>query len=301
MNRRVFVALSSSAALGALARRFAAAPPEDLTAGALSEYLRGLLDVPKPSVDRVVLGDPDAPVTKIGTCWLPYWSTLRAAAEAGVSTMVVHEPTFYTHWDLDETEADYHSAPPAAKTAYTEAVTEKRAWIEDNGLTIIRCHDVIDRLPEIGVPYAFAQALGFSDAQRVVEDGYHHVYQIEPQPALVVTRRLAAQMKKLNQDGVAFYGDPERRVETVGIGTGYASDPMQYMDLSPDLFVAIADPIRTWIQTVYAEDTGHPLVVVDHGTSEESAMKLLADLLREAFPGVAVQHFAQGCGYRWIS
>ena len=303
MNRRAFLEIGSSAALRTVLRRAHTLPPlrAELTAGELNAYLRSLLDVPEPSVDRIVLGDADALVTKIGTCWMPYWDTLREAVRQDVSTMVVHEPTFYTHWDLDKQEGDYYDAPLAARAAYLETVAQKRAWIEENGLTIIRCHDVIDRLPEIGVPYAFAQALGFTDAQRVAEDGYHHVYRVEPRTALDVTRDLAAQMKKLGQDGVAFYGDSERTVRTVGIGTGYASDPMQYMDLAPDLFVAIADPIRTWIQTVYAADTGHPLVVIDHGTSETSAMRLLADLLQKTLPETDVVHFEQGCGYRWVT
>jgi len=73
------------------------------------------------------------------------------------------------------------------------------------------------------------------------------------------------------------------------------------MDLEPDLFIGVDDTIRTWTQATYAEDTGRPLVVINHGTSEENGMKLLNAELKKAFPDKDVVHFEQGCGYKWIT
>jgi hypothetical protein len=89
-------------------------------------------------------------------------------------------------------------------------------------------------------------------------------------------------------------------VRSVGLGTGCICDPLEYMDLAPDLFVGIDDTIRTWIQTTWAEDTGRPLVVVNHGASEEAGVRALSEHLRSAFPGHGVVHFPEGCGYRWL-
>ena len=86
---------------------------------------------------------------------------------------------------------------------------------------------------------------------------------------------------------------------TVGIGTGCYSDPIEFMDLAPDLFVTLDDIVRTWTQTVYARDTGHPLVVVNHGASEEAGVRLLSAHLKKAYPEHKVVHYPQGCGYEW--
>ena len=73
------------------------------------------------------------------------------------------------------------------------------------------------------------------------------------------------------------------------------------MDLKPDLFIAIDDSINTWIQTVYAEDSGHPLVVINHGASEEFGIRSLNDHLKMTFTDYDVIHLDQGCSYKWIT
>lgn len=73
------------------------------------------------------------------------------------------------------------------------------------------------------------------------------------------------------------------------------------MDLKPDIFIVIDDVIRTWIETEYAEDTGQPLVVINHGTSEEFGMRWLNDHLKKTFSQYDVIHLSQGCSYRWIT
>ncbi|RPJ80432.1 MAG: NGG1p interacting factor NIF3 [Acidobacteria bacterium] len=255
-----------------------------LEAGQINSHLRSLIAVDEPSVDRIVIGDPETVVTRIGTAWMPYWDTLRLAVGSGVNTLVVHEPAFYTHWDLDAKEPEFMSAPPAGQKAYLRLRDDKRKYIEDNRLVIIRCHDVLDRIPHFGIPFALGQALGFSETRIATSRRFYNVYHVEPAPALQVARRIADRLKAVRQPGVALYGDPKREVSTVGVGTGCICDPLEFTDLQPDLYIAIDDTVRTWIQTTYAEDTGHPLVVINHGTSEEFGMRQLNAHLRKGVP-----------------
>jgi hypothetical protein len=90
-------------------------------------------------------------------------------------------------------------------------------------------------------------------------------------------------------------------VDSVGIGTGCYSDPIEFMDLAPALFVSIDDIVRTWTQIVYARDSGHPLVVVNHGATEEAGVRGLSEFLTNRYPGRRVIHYAQGCGYEWVT
>ena len=108
-------------------------------------------------------------------------------------------------------------------------------------------------------------------------------------------------MAEVRQPGVAFYGDRDRAVSSVGVGTGCFCDPIEFMGLAPDLFIAIDDIVRTWTQTVYARDTGHPLVVVNHGATEEAGVRGLAEFLAKTYPDRKVVHYAQGCGYEWVT
>jgi hypothetical protein len=313
MRRRSFIELAGAASAGALLggsggasmagapvdARGAAAKP--LLARDVAAHLRSLAEVAEPSVDRIVIGDPETEVAGIGTCWLPYWDTCRQAVRDGVNLLVVHEPTFYTHWDLDEKSEDLFAASAAGKEAYGKAVRMKKDWILTNKMVVIRCHDVEDKIGGFGIPHAFGRLLGFRSDDIIRSKPYYNVYRTDPRPAGEVARMIAGKMAEVRQPGVAFYGDRNRIVDSVGVGTGCYSDPIEFMDLVPALFVSIDDVIRTWTQTVYARDTGHPLVVVNHGATEEAGVRGLSEHLKKTYADRKVIHYAQGCGYDWVT
>ncbi len=310
MNRRRFV---SSAGLGAI---YASIPGnklfagdkgqalsgrKDLKAGELNSYLRSLCEVNEPSVDRIIIGDPDTPVMKIGTAWMPYWDTCKEAVKQGVNVLVVHEPTFYSHWDLDDKRWNSVQEPSPGQQRYQDTIDEKTEWIRKNGLVIIRCHDVLDKIGAYGIPFAFGKALGFNNSDIIRSRTYYNVYQIETRPAIDVARQIASKLIPVGQPGVAFYGDENYPVSTVGLGTGCICNPLEFMDLEMDLAIAIDDSISTWTQTTFAEDTGQPLVVVNHGTTEEFGMFELSVQLNKVLTQYEVVHFKQGCSYDWIT
>lgn len=313
MRRRSFIELAGAASAGALlggpgTASLAGAPAgagetaaKPLLAKDVAAYLRSLIEVAEPSVDRIVIGDPETEIANIGTAWLPYWETCRQALRDGVNLLVVHEPTFYTHWDLDEKSEDLFGASAAGKEAYGKAVRVKKDWILTNKMVIIRCHDVEDKLGGFGIPFAFGRLLGFGGSDIIRSKPYYNVYRTEPKPAIEVARMIAGKMAGVGQPGVAFYGDKNRIVDSVGVGTGCYSDPIEFMDLAPALFISIDDVVRSWTQTVYARDTGHPLVVVNHGATEEAGVRGLSEFLKKRYPDRQVIHYAQGCGYEWVT
>ena len=270
------------------------------TAADLQNYLRGLFPVKEPSVDRIIIGDPATKIKKAGTVWTPYLKTLKDAVNQGINVLIVHEPTFYRHWDLDNPGTSLFNIPSPAKEQYIEAVEVKKKWIENSGLVIIRSHDVPDIIKGFGMPFALGRKLGFKNEDIVNSKDFYNVYRIKKDLALNVARNIASNLKDFNQPGVAFYGDPERFVSTVGLGTGYICNPQNYAELNPDMYIAIDDQIRTWIQTTYSEDTGIPLVVINHGTSEEMGMRLLNEYLTKNIPEIEFIHLNQGCSYKWI-
>lgn len=111
---------------------------------------------------------------------------------------------------------------------------------------------------------------------------------------------IALRLSLFNQPGIAFYGDGNRIVKSIGLGTGAICDPVKFMHVEADMRIAIDDSVRTWTQTYFAEDTGNPLIIINHGTSEENGMKLFNAFLGNEFPDFEVVHFDQGCGYRWV-
>jgi putative NIF3 family GTP cyclohydrolase 1 type 2 len=304
MERRKFIRLTGAGSAGILLaspRLSGSGYQKTLTVRDINTHLRSLIDVNEPSVDRIVIGNPDMDVSRIGTAWMPYWETLKQAHAAGVNVMVVHEPAFYTHWDLDADKWDYYDAPPPARENYFTLRDQKKRWLEEQKIAIIRCHDVLDKIPEWGIPFAFGKALGFENKDIIRSKTYYNVYGIKTKPAIEVARAIAAKLKLLDQPGIAFYGDKNYPVSSVGLGTGCISDPLDYAELAPDLYIAIDDSVRTWTQTTFAIDSGKPLVVVNHGTSEEAGVRALNAHLKEIYKEYEVIHFNEGCTYRWIN
>jgi putative NIF3 family GTP cyclohydrolase 1 type 2 len=303
MERRDFIRLTGAGSAGVLFSTPGFSNPvirKDVTVKDINSYLRSIIEVKEPSVDRIIIGNPDMKVNKIGTAWMPYWETLKKAHAEGVNLLVVHEPTFFTHWDLQADKWDYYDAPSPARENYIHLRDEKKAWIDDHEIAIIRCHDVLDKVPDWGIPYAFGQALGFENKDIIRSKTYYNIYGIERKPAIEVARQIAGKLKLLNQPGVAFYGDEQYPVRSVGLGTGCISNPLDYAELEPDLFIAIDDSVQTWTQTTFARDSGKPLVVVNHGTSEEAGIKSLNAHLKKTYPDYEVVHFNEGCTYHWV-
>ncbi len=273
----------------------------DISATDVQKFLISLVKLGPETVDRFIIGDPGTKIKKIGTCWMPYWETCKKAVESGVNLLVVHEPTFYTHWDLEEDKEDYFQAPEFAKKQYLDLVAEKKKWILENGLVIIRNHDTMDALKDRGIPFALGQFLGYSNADIIRSQTYYNVYRIDKQPAAQAASSIARKLKETGQPGVAFYGDPDWPVSSVGVGTGCICDPIYFADLEPDIFIAIDDVVRTWTQTAFARDSGRPLIVINHGTSEEMGMRMLNRIIKEKFPDIETIHFNEGCTYKWIT
>lgn len=273
----------------------------DITADDIQQFLVSLTKLGPKTVDRFIIGNPDTRIRKIGTCWMPYWETCKNAVESGVNLMVVHEPTFYTHWDLDENQEDYYRSPDYTKKQYLELVEEKKKWILENDLVIIRNHDTIDALRDRGIPFALGQFLGYGNDSIIASRTYYNVYKIDKQPASQVAAAIAKKLKELGQPGIAFYGNPDLPASSIGIGTGCICDPMYFADLQPDIFIAIDDVVRTWTQTTFAIDSGRPLIIINHGTSEEMGMRMLNQIIQERFPEIETIHFKQGCTYKWIT
>ena len=272
-----------------------------ISAAELQKFLVALTQLKPRTVDRFIIGDPQTIIKKIGTCWMSDWKTCRKAVESGVNVLITHEPTFYTHWDLDEKTGDYFASPEYTKQLYLQQVEKKKKWINENGLVIIRNHDTMDALKDDGIPFALGSFLGFSNSDIMASRTYYNVYRMSSQTAGTFAKKVAGKLSGIGQPGVAFYGDPDRIISSAGVGTGCICDPLEFADLKPDLFISIDDVVRTWTQTAYAADTGNPLIVINHGTSEEMGMRSLNRIIKQKFPDLDVIHFNQGCTYKWIT
>ncbi len=136
------------------------------------------------TVDTFKSGSPDVEVKGIAVSWMSTREALVQASELGCNIFVTHEPTYYNHRD-----------DPNDRIFKFAGAQEKREFVEAGGITIIRCHDLWDQVPEIGIPDAWGGALGFGRA--VAGEGYYRVYDVGGRTAGDVARQVAERTQTL--------------------------------------------------------------------------------------------------------
>jgi len=258
----------------------------------LQDYLRSLnggwMDL-HATVDTFKSGGPETQVTGITVSWMSTCNALEKALELGCNVFVTHEPTYYNHLDDPEN--------PVSQLARAR---EKRTFIAVSGLTIIRCHDLWDQVPDTGIPSAWGEALGLGAP--TAGEGYYRVYDVSGRTAGQLARQVAARTARYGQDAVQLIGDPESPVTRAIIGTGAITPLFSYItDYEIDLAICTDDGFTFWQHGAYAADAGLPVIVVNHATSEEPGMMRLAESIQERFPEVPVHFIPHGCVYRLVS
>ncbi len=246
------------------------------------------------TVDTFKSGSPEVEVKGIAVSWMSTCEALAQASQLGCNVFVTHEPTYYNHTD-----------DPGDRIFQLAGAREKREFVQASGMTIIRCHDLWDQVPEIGIPDAWGGALGFGRA--VGGEGYYRVYDVSGRTAGDVARQVATRTQAFGQQAVQLVGDPETPVGRIAIGTGAITPLFSYLrecgasSGNPvDLALCSDDGFTYWQHGAYALDVGLPVIVVNHATSEEPGMMRLAEHLKGRFPEVPVHFIPRGCLYRLI-
>lgn len=240
------------------------------------------------TVDQIIAG-PDQEIRQAAVCWMPYSWAVKRAAEQGANLLVTHEPTFYDHFEFRQ----------GLDGKYEDAKLKKENLIQELGITILRCHDVWDAVPKIGVPDSWGHFLGLGEPS--ASTTYHRLYRIEKATALETARRIAQKTRPAGQSTLGLYGNHEAEVESVAIGTGCCSSPHDLFALGADMVISVDDIVRSWIDGEWSQDTGRPILVVNHGVSEACAMESLAATVGRLAPGVPVSVIHQGCSFQEVT
>jgi putative NIF3 family GTP cyclohydrolase 1 type 2 len=261
-----------------------------MKASELHDYLDTLRTAgpyPEPTVDTFKAGDPDVEIRGIAVGWMAYTWSLRRAIELGCNLFITHEPTYFDHYDANPEVFELPGAP------------EKRTFIEASGLTILRCHDVWDQVPGVGVGDAWGTLLGFENP--VDGDQFLRVYEIPPVTAEALASRIADRLAPMGMPGVHLGGPGDAVITRIVTGTGAITPfPDMIRRFGANGAVTTDDGTHYWRDCGIAIDLGIPIIVAHHAVSEEPGVANLARHLRSRFPDIPVHHIAQSCMYRLV-
>jgi putative NIF3 family GTP cyclohydrolase 1 type 2 len=239
------------------------------------------------TVDRVICGDPETAADRCLVTWMPSLAALQEAAAREYSLVVCHEPVFWHHRD------DTPETNPLTKAKYEFTLK--------HSLVVLRLHDTWDRWPEVGIPWAWAAFLGLPAKPTAVgARGYQHRYDVPPMAVGDFARRVATKCAPFGEPCVQLTGDAAQPISRIGIGTGCGCSIEAYLDMGCNCSVVCDDGSCYWSGIQMAEDLGHPVIRVNHGTSEEPGMLTLTRYIDDNVDGVTAEHLPHGSTFRLI-
>jgi len=155
---------------------------------------------------------------------------------------------------------------------------------------VLRCHDVWDSWPGIGIRDSWADWLGLTERVAESDHPWHAGYAIEPVPLRRFARMVAEKIAPLGEDSVSVLGDPERIVSRPALGVGCGGPDKDMVDLGADVLIVCYDGASYWATRERLVELGAAVIAVEHGTSEMPGMMNLAKYLRETFSELTVHY-----------
>ena len=236
--------------------------------------------------DTIKSGSPDAEVTKIAVSMFATPEVVRKAKETGAQLLVVHEPTYFNHWDE-------HSDEPFE--------VEKRRLIEESGITIYRYHDYPHRAPKDMICEGEIKYMKLDGEVEFI--GRFDKVRIRLNTPMT-PRELAAHIEKnvgIKHIRIAGAADSPCTKITGMFGTpGGIEQELR----SDDCEVVMTGEVCEWALAEWvrqAAQMGHKkaLLVLGHLGSERDGMRLVADILKEKLPEIPTEYIESGEVYTY--
>ncbi len=225
--------------------------------------------------DVIMHGAAEDEVEGIAVGWIASDRAVREAAERGANLFVSHEGLFYPL--------------PGEEESVERTFQERRELLDSLGMSVVRCHDTWDRMPEIGIPDAWATWLGFTTEERETKS-FYKICLTGGMALDALATVIVGRCAELGQTSALVVGDGSRFVRRMAVGTGAITRLTEMMRLEPDVILATDDGV-TWTRDVlYATGMDVPMIVVSHPVSELPGMMRLAEYLGEQFPDVPVRY-----------
>jgi len=257
--------------------------------------------------DQFLAGNPDSEVTGIAVSWMPTFFTLKKSLEEGCNFFVTHEGLYIAV--LDEEGKIVEGSPEVINNPWLRALgfpiilsqddawVRKKKWLEETGMVILRCHDFWDDFPDVGIHGAWADWLGFN-GKPVASKRFYEVHEVGDITLSDLAEKILNRVKPLGQDAVHVVGDLNKKVSRIAIGTGAITDYREMRRLGADVLLVTDDGTRLWESGQWSLDSGIPLIIVNHSTSEEPGMRTLARYIQEKLPNIPVKQIPIGCIYK---
>lgn len=250
-----------------------------LTAAGVIDLIRSNVGVPwrTETVDKIVAGAPDTPVTGIATTMMATLDVLQRAAAAHRNLIITHETPFYLHQDQ------------TADLAGDATLQFKLNFVREHDLVIFHFHDHWHARKPDGIATGMMRELDWTE-NADPQDPRRFTF-----PGVPLERLARDMQSKLKIRTMRVIGDPKLPIRNVRASWGFVSRMPgipHYRDPNVDLY--IAGETREWELVEYVEDSiakgdKKALIILGHIVSEQAGMKYCAEWLQSFIRDVPIQ------------
>ena len=251
-----------------------------LTTGQIIDRIKANVGIPwrEQTVDNLIAGAREQEVKGIAVVMMATLEMLKRAADRGLNLVITHEPTFFSHQDrIEPVQQD-------------PVFLEKRAFIEQRGLSVFHFHDHWHGRKPDGIATGMVRELGW---ENFVDAGQPKLFTL---PETTLARLAQSIETRLKIRTMRVVGDPDLPVRRVLASWGNVS-------LNPGIpYLAQADVLvvgetHEWELVEYVQDAiasgrKKALIILGHLVSEQAGMKYCAEWLRGFVPEVPVEFLA---------
>ncbi len=228
-------------------------------------------------IDSCKAGDPQREVKKIAVCFAATPQVLRQAADWGAGLLITHEPTYYNHLD------EFH---PSALS------DQKKALVEETGLTIYRYHDSTHFRGEDYVSRIFLDLVGWKGT---FDGSLFFTMDTPTTPARVIEDICRA----LQMPCLRRIGRRDGTVKKVGLFLGARDESTYNPFFTDDTDLAVCGEACEWqfgepVREAAQFGMQKTMLLLGHVQSEKFAMEALAKKIDRKYDGIPVQYFECG-------
>lgn len=235
-----------------------------------SYLLERSVNVLEPTCDRLIAGDPEKEVKKIGTCFKLTAELIEKAGKEHIDMIVTHEPTF-AKGDNRETAVGVD--------------LQKWTLLDQSGLVVYRFHDHAHHSDPDYIHAGFIRALDLKIAHRYPNESLGICrYDLETPGSVGQIAKLIE--KRLGAEFVRVVGDANMQVKTLGLALGSIGFPQIHSFVEKECDLFITGEVGEVCTLEYVRDACYfgnqkAVILFGHFSAEYAGMRLLAQHLND--------------------
>ncbi|MBQ7789600.1 MAG: Nif3-like dinuclear metal center hexameric protein [Clostridia bacterium] len=240
----------------------------------------------EPTCDTIKAGDPEKELKRVMVTMFATVDVVRQAKEWGADMLIVHEPTYYDHWDIVEEN---------------KVTVAKKKLIDESGIVVFRYHDHmhsrdIDQITQGELHYLRLDGT----VSKTPYDASYMFTANEPITALELANRME---NKLGIKHVRIAGERNKKSTKIAACFGTPAGVYELLT-SDDVEIVLTGEACEWKLCEYARDASllginKSIIVMGHIPSERDGMRLLAERMKKEYKSFETRYIECGEAYTY--